>query len=153
MTITEALNTVQFCAIKVEHAESIKNEKSSEAIAHVDNVNTDKTESNKAIPDTIGGYAVNKRGSMNSDMWAELTEDERDKFFVARKKLISDGTIDQDEAGCQVAPSKDTTTETSSDEQIIADLRNELKELEKNSETKLKSTIRNDGRSSYQRIE
>ena len=78
---------------------------------------------------------------MNSDIWAELTEDERDKFFVARKKLISDGTIDQDEAGCQVAPSKDTTTETSSDEQIIADLRKELKELEKNSETKSKSTI------------
>ena len=143
MTITEALNTVQFYAIKVEHAESIKNEKSSEAIAHVNNVNTDKTESNKAIPDTIGGYAVNKRGYMNSDMWAELTEDEKDKFFVARKKLISDGTIDQDEAGCQVAPSKDTTTETSSDEQIIADLRKELKELEKNSETKFKSSIAN----------
>ena len=143
MTITEALNTVQFYAIKVEHAESIKNEKSSETIAHVNNMNSDKTESNKAIPDTISGYAVNKQGYMNSDTWAELTEDERDKFFIARKKLINDGTIVQNEASSKDAQSKDTTTKTSSNEQIIADLRMELKKLEKNSETKLKSTIAN----------
>ena len=64
-------------------------------------------------------------------------------WLIARKKLIGDGTIDQDEAGSQVAPSRDTTTETSSDEQIIADLRKRLKELEKNSETKFKSSIAN----------
>ena len=81
---------------------------------------------------------------MNSDTWAELTEDERDKFFIARKKLINDGTIVQNEASSKDAQSKDTTTKTNSNEQIIADLRMELKKLEKNSETKLKSNVTSD---------
>ena len=80
---------------------------------------------------------------MNSDTWAELTEDERDKFFIARKKLTNDGTIDQNEATSKDTPSKDTTTKTSSDEQIIANLRMELKKLEKINETKPISTIAN----------
>ncbi len=49
------------------------------------------------IPDTMGGYTINKQGHMNSDTFTWVSK--KDKCFIARKELISDATIGQNEDG------------------------------------------------------
>ena len=87
MSIEEALNIVQFYAVKVEQNDSSKSNNS----RNIANVSSHTDPSDKPIPGTIGGHKVDELGFINRDAWMKLTKDERKKFTESRYKLINSG--------------------------------------------------------------
>ena len=68
LTIVEALNIVQFYAVKVEQNDASKSTNPHQ----IANVGSNSQSSGKPIPGTIGGHKVDNKGFINRDTWDEI---------------------------------------------------------------------------------